>query len=243
MRLMASIVEIVQVAACAKLVRLRVAPATFSFRAGQSILAGVPGSPVRRPYSIATAPEDLREDRCLELLVGVDRNGRVGPHMPLTVGAHVEIEGPYGSLTCPCEADMRLVLIAGGIGVAPLRAILRHALRAHASGLALLYSAREPDDFAFGAELDALVRAGRLDLHRTVTRSTSAAWSGQRGRLTRTDLESLANAPNAICFVCGSPAFGAAMMGMLDEIGVPARRVRIEEWLEPLRPRRHVLSA
>ena len=66
----------------------------------------------------------------------------------------VDVEGPLGSFTFPAAPDeRRFVFIAGGTGIAPLRAMLRHALHAAAiARSACFYSARTPDEFAYEDE-------------------------------------------------------------------------------------------
>src|SRR5467141_2122053 len=101
----------------------------FEYVAGQAVLVSTPGHEKRRPYSIAAAPEDARRDGFMELLVGVDEQGLPGPHLTLEAGHLVDVEGPLGAFTFPAAPDeQRFVFIAGGTGIAPLRAMLRQTL-------------------------------------------------------------------------------------------------------------------
>ena len=75
------------------------------------------------------------------------------------------------------------MFIAGGTGIAPLRAMMRHALRLPHRNIGLFYSARTPDEFAYEQELRDLARNGEIELRQTVTRALDADWSGPRGRL------------------------------------------------------------
>src|ERR1700730_17823601 len=122
------ILEILRATPRARIVRIDLAGSTFDYLAGQAVLVGATGGP-RRPYSLAAAPEHARRYVCIELLVGVDENETLGPHLRLERGSAVDVEGPLGSFTFPREpAERRFVFVAGGTGIAPLRAMLHHAL-------------------------------------------------------------------------------------------------------------------
>ena len=78
----------------ARIVRLDLNGRTFDYEAGQAVLVAKHGHTTRKPYSIASAPEDARRDRSLELLVGVEADGSAGDHLPLDSGAAIDVEGP-----------------------------------------------------------------------------------------------------------------------------------------------------
>ena len=214
----------------ARIVRIDLDGAPFDYAAGQAVLVGAAGGP-KRPYSLAASPEETRRDGCLELLVGVDAAGNPGPHLILERGRTVDVEGPLGSFTFPpAPAEQRFVFIAGGTGIAPLRAMLHHALAIPHQQIGLFYSARTPDEFAYEAELRALAQEGRMELRQTVTRTVDDAWSGSRGRIGRAELEALVHDPATLCFICGPPALVAEMPAHLAELGIGRSRIRIEEW-------------
>jgi ferredoxin-NADP reductase len=85
-----------------RILRLDLQGAPFAFRAGQAALIGLHGQPQRRPYSIASAPDDARRHGRLEFLLKVDDTGYAGPHLP-RVARHekIDLEGPIGSFTLP----------------------------------------------------------------------------------------------------------------------------------------------
>jgi NAD(P)H-flavin reductase len=146
----------------------------------------------------------------------------------------VDLEGPLGSFIFPeLPAQQRLLFVAGGTGIAPLRAMIDHALRHHADArLSLLYSVRRPDEFAFLDELRAHEKAGRLQLHVTVTRDDAAsAWAGGRGRIGRSHFEDVLHEPaGTLCFVCGPPQMVAESVATLQLLGVPETQIRTEGW-------------
>jgi ferredoxin-NADP reductase len=190
------------------------------------------GGQRRRPYSIAEAPEQARHDDALEFLIGVDGDGHAGPHLSLTPGAMVDVEGPFGRFTFPETPDeQRFLFIAGGTGISPLRAMMRHALHVPHEGVGLLYSARTPDEFAYESELRELAARRLIELQLCVTRDTAdQRFAGMRGRIGREQLAPMVHGRETLCFVCGPPALVQEIPRMLDELGVPRTRIRTEEW-------------
>ncbi len=224
--------EVIAATPRARIVRLDLGGHAFPFAAGQAVRIGVAGDERRKPYSIAHAPEDARRDGFLELLVGVDQAGSAGPHLPLEPGTLIAVEGPAGHFTFPEHPDeRRFVFVAGGTGIAPLRAMIRHALRLAPAQLGLLYSARTALEFAYEDEFRALERDGRLELRLTVTRDSTDAWTGTRGRIGRDELAPLVHDAATLCFVCGPPALVDEIPRRLIELGVPQERIRKEEWV------------
>ena len=220
--------EVLEATPRARIVRLDLGDRAFDYDAGQAVLIAPHGDPRRVPYSIASAPEDARRDRMLELLVGADPSE--SPCFVPIVGALVDVEGPLGAFTFPALPEVRRFLfIAGGTGIAPLRAMLRHALAASYDSVGVFYSARTPDDFAYAAELRALAEAGRIELRQTITRSTTADWTGVRGRLTRDTLADLVHDTATLCFVCGPPSLVDEVPRLLEGMGIERTRIRIEE--------------
>jgi len=215
----------------ARVLRIDLNGRSFDYAPGQAVLIGTHGQAKRRPYSIAAAPEDARRDGWLELLVGADADGLWGEHLVLEAGGLVDVEGPIGTFTFPAAPiERRFVFIAGGTGIAPLRAMLRHALVIPHRDLGLFYSARTPDEFAYEDELRALAQSGAIALRQTVTRANDKDWSGARGRLDRAALSELVHDPATLCFVCGPPALVAEMPARLAELGIERTRIRVEAW-------------
>jgi ferredoxin-NADP reductase len=225
--------EVVPATPRSRIVRFDLDGDTFDFAPGQAVRVGVPGTERRRPYSIASAPEDARTFHALELLVGVDPDGRAGDHLPLEPGTPVEVEGPLGTFTFPDHVvARRIVFVAGGTGIAPLRAMLRHVVASEPGvrDIGLLYSARTPDDFAYEEEFRDLAARGVIELRQTITRADEVEWTGGRGRIDRIALAELVHDPDTLCFVCGPAAMVAEIPRLLTELGVPREKIRIEEW-------------
>jgi ferredoxin-NADP reductase len=216
-----------------RIVRLALGDATFGYRAGQSVLLGGPDQDERKPYSIASAPEETMRTRLLEFLIKVgDSAGPGAPLRRLARGIGIEVVGPFGSFTFPDKpAERRFLFIAGGTGIAPVRSMLRHALLAGVNGeFGVLYSARTPRDFAYATELRRLARAGRIRLDLTATREAPAGWRGHRGRISQQQLEPLLTDPATLCFICGPASMLVEVPPLLTGLGVASHRITMETW-------------
>jgi NAD(P)H-flavin reductase len=228
----ARVLDVTRVSRRAALVRLDFGRRAFPFAAGQAISIGLATQHVRKPYSMASAPAHARRDRCLDLLVGVSEDGRLGAHLePLSAGSVIGIRGPSGRFALPPYRFGRsLLFVAGGTGIAPLRSMLHAALgRLRPTAIDLVYSARTPDDLVFDEELRGLRTQGRIRYWPTVTRRAGAAWRGRRGRVDAALLREVLR-PMPICLVCGPAGFVTSVTGMLLAEGVRKTNVRREEY-------------
>jgi len=173
-----------------------------------------------------------RRHRAVEFLIGTQPDGSLGEHLTrLDVASTVSLGGPFGTFGLPERLTARrLLLIAGGTGIAPLRSILHAALgRRKPPAITLLYSAQSPDGFAFVRELRQQSRAGRLRLRLTVTREAGPEWRGRRGRIQASWLRQLLRDGPALCFVCGPPAFVGDVSEQLKCLGVPPANIKREQ--------------
>ena len=150
------------------------------------------GYQAQRSYSIASAPEDEH------LVLTVERldDGEVSPYLvdELQPGDELELRGPIGGYFVWEEAlGGPLLLVAGGSGVVPLRAMLRHH-RAVGSEVPvrLLYSARSLEDVIYRDELMLLAEGDVVDVHFTLTRVRPDGWQGYARRIDRELLEEVA---------------------------------------------------
>ena len=215
-----------------RIIKLDLAGQPFHHRAGQLAEIGPAGGQALVPYSIAGAPGDTIRDGRLEFLVKVDAQGRWGEDFaPPRRGQLIRVRGPIGRFTFPADpAETHFLFIAGGTGIAPLRAMIRHA-RAHIPGaLRLLYSARTADDFAYRSELRGMARRKEIELVLTATRDVHERWRWGRGRITSSQLQGLIDDPETLCFVCGPASMVDDVPRMLEDLGIERSRIRVEEW-------------
>jgi ferredoxin-NADP reductase len=195
-------------------------------RAGQHVdvrLTAEDGYQAQRSYSIASAPEDEH------LVLTVERldDGEVSPYLTETIqpGEELELRGPVGGYFVWEESlGGPLLLVGGGSGVVPLRAMLRYH-RAVGSDLPvrLLYSARTQSDLIYQRELES------FDTTITLTREH---WAGRTGRVDRDLLEDVAwpATDHPLVYVCGPTGFVEAVADALVALGHDASRVRTERF-------------
>jgi ferredoxin-NADP reductase len=202
--------------------------------AGQHLdvrLTAEDGYQAEREYSVASAPGE-------PVAITVERldDGEVSPYLTqdLRVGDEIEIRGPVGGYFVWRPGDGGpLLLIAGGSGVVPLRAMLRSRQRAASTVPArLIYSARTQRDIIYSAELMALRQRDGVDVVVTLTRERPPGWAGRTGRVDETLLRQLAwpAGDRPLVYVCGPTAFAEAVSGTLVGLGYPPQRVKIERF-------------
>ncbi|MGH3024365.1 MAG: ferredoxin reductase [Gaiellaceae bacterium] len=204
-------------------------------RAGQHVdvrLTAEDGYQAQRSYSIASAPEDSR----LALTVERLEDGEVSPFLvgELRVGDRFELRGPIGGYFV-WEADGGpLRLVAGGSGIVPLMAMLRHREAAASDVPAtLLYSARSLADVLYRGELERLSGGtGGPSVAYTLTRERPPGWAGYDRRI---DADMLAEVfgpadPAATVFVCGPTRFVEVAAEALVALGHEPARVKTERF-------------
>lgn len=227
---LATVHDVIRTTPRTRLVRLDLDASPFAFRAGQAVMVGRRDRQTRSPYSIASAPSAARHGR-LELLVSADGAfGDTGVDPLALPGTTLVVDGPIGAFGVPAAAaGAPLLLVAGGTGISPLRSVILDLLDGpHPPPIALVYSARAAEEFAFGGELDALARAGRLALYCTVTRDEIAGWPGRTGRIDDGLLRAAWPGGDAWALVCGPGPFVTGVSAALARLDIAAARVVVE---------------
>ena len=205
-------------------------PAWPGHKPGQHVevrLTAEDGYRAQRSYSIANAPEQPGVAITVERL----DDGEVSPYLvdEARPGDQLELRGPVGGWFVWTAADGGpLFLVAGGSGLVPLMAMLRHRERTGSDAEArLLLSARRPQDLLYAGELPALVEPAI-----TYTREAPAGWTGYARRV---DGEMLAEAGfeperRPRVFVCGPTGFVEGVARELVALGHDTSRIRTERF-------------
>ena len=210
-------------------------PTWTRHRAGQHYdlrLTAADGYQAQRSYSVASAPE---LEGVVELTVERVEDGEVSNylHDVAEVGDRIEVRGPIGGYFV-WEQGGPLLLIAGGSGVVPLMAMLRHRKAAGVTGTArLLYSARQAEELIYRQELEALANDGsNLDVFLTLTRGAPAGWTGFSRRIDTAMLTTVVGRLGRILqvFICGPTLMVEAAANGLNEIGISAESIRTERF-------------
>jgi ferredoxin-NADP reductase len=214
-------------------------------RAGQHLdlrLTAEDGYQAQRSYSIASAPEDPRVAITVERL----EDGEVSPYLTeeVRVGDRLEVRGPIGGyFVWEVATGGPLLLVAGGSGVAPLMAMLRHRAAARGGDAGgdpgrgvparLLYSARRLDEVIYRQELDRMLEGDpSFEVALTLTREQPPGWTGFRRRIDRMMLAEVAWPPaeRPHVFVCGPTLLVEAAAAALVELGHDPARVKTERF-------------
>jgi predicted ferric reductase len=151
----------------------------------------------------------------------------------IQAGQRLWLDGPYGVFTLDREQGPGYVLLAGGVGVTPLRSILLTMIeREDVRPVVLFYGARHEDDLTFRDELLELQRAMNLKVV-YVVEEPSSTWQGEAGRISADIL--LKHLPTKqykrwTYFICGPTPMMNAMEKILPEIGVPAEKINTERF-------------
>jgi predicted ferric reductase len=173
------------------------------------------------PFSLSAQPDPSR----LRLTVKA-----VGDHTTtlqhLRPGVRVVAEGPYGALTAALRTRPGVLLLAGGIGITALRALLDVLPGRDGGDVLLLYRANRDTDVVFRAELARLGAGDRVTVRYLTGPPGSAADVLVGDRLAR----EVPGLPGRDVFVTGPPGFVDAARRALAQAGVPGRQVHFERY-------------
>jgi predicted ferric reductase len=174
------------------------------------------------PFSLSAAPDG----RCLRITVK-DRGDFSRRLAALAPGTRVVAEGPYGGFAAARRRNPRLAMIAGGVGITPIRALLE-STPGEPGDIAVVYRARDEDEVILRDELDALGRARGAEIHYLL---------GDRHHPDTAELLSAAHLTRLVpdiadrdVFVCGPPAMTEAARAGLRGAGVDRRQIVVERF-------------
>lgn len=175
------------------------------------------------PYSLSAMPDG----KYLRITVKALGDGsawlrRIPP------GTRVLAEGPYGAFTSDRRTRRHVLLIAGGVGVTPIRALLEELARAR-DDIVVIYRAGSPQDAVLAHELHQLARWGGARLHVVLGRSTAV---GRYGPMMGPQhiLAMVPDVRRRDVFVCGPPGMTDAIKGSLVRLGVPDTQLHSERF-------------
>lgn len=147
----------------------------------------------------------------------------------LKAGAVVGVRGPFGSAWPIVDAQGKdVVIVAGGIGLAPLRSVMYHVIarREEYGKVALLYGARTPEDILYQRDLERWRTHFDVDVHVTVDHATSA-WRGSVGVVTRLIARAAFEPLNTLALVCGPEVMMRFTVAELEKRGVAKEEIYI----------------
>jgi ferredoxin-NADP reductase len=214
-----------------------VIPTWREHRAGQHLdvrLTAEDGYQAERSYSIASPPE---EGSRVTLTVERLDDGEVSPYLTeeLRVGDKLELRGPIGGyFAWEVRMGGPLLLVAGGSGIVPLMAMIRHRAAVGSTvATRLLYSSRSLEEVIYRDELDRLVKSSTmLEVMHTLTRVQPPGWTGYQRRIDTEMLHEVAWPPEQrpLTFVCGPTPFVETAAASLVTLGHDPARIKTERF-------------
>ncbi len=207
----------------------------FQYRSNQAIRLALPGvnDPwgAIRTFSLSSSPS---ESGILAVACKITDTPFKQALSRLVPGDPAHIYGPLGHFLL--DPSRPAVFLAGGIGIAPFRGMLRFAVDTGlAQPMTLFYSARVPEELVFREELDQLAHVStRISLHYTVTRPADSVtpWKGRVGRI---DAESVARSTSSLTrpryYVVGLPGMVQETITALSErLSLPLEDIAVERF-------------
>jgi predicted ferric reductase len=189
--------------------------------AGQFFIWRFPGHNhwwLANPFSLSAAPTG---DSLRLTARAVGKTSAGLRHVP--VGNRVFLEGPYGAFTSLHRTRPGMLLIAGGVGITPVRAMLEEQAAGH---VVVLYRVRSEQDAVLLNEVRALVAARGGQLHVLAGRTSDAVRPFEADGL-RALVPDIADRD---VYVCGPPAMTTAVLSALRRLRVPNRQVHAEKF-------------
>jgi ferredoxin-NADP reductase len=171
------------------------------------------------PFSLSAAP-DGKSLRITVKALG-DFTRRIGEIKP---GTRAVVEGPFGSFTREARSRERVALIAGGVGITPIRALLEEM----SGDLVLIYRARHENDLIFRDELEGLARERGIAIHYM---ADDRRWPDNERLLSADHLRTLVpDISHRDAYVCGPPAMMQSVLRGLRAAGVPRRHIHTDQF-------------
>jgi predicted ferric reductase len=195
----------------------------FSFRSGQyaNVAFLSKGLWTPHPFSFSAAPNDQF------VRVSVKAVGDFTSRIPkLRPGTLALLEGPLGRFTVSTSRRDKYLMVAGGIGITPIRALIESLVSAHRD-IVLLYAVKTAKDLVFASELRSLT----AHCHFILSQSADATDGHEHGRIDREMLIRLIpDARDREVFVCGPPLMMHAIIAALHALQIRGSQIHYERF-------------
>jgi CDP-4-dehydro-6-deoxyglucose reductase len=202
--------------------RVQFAPGQFV-----SVTERIEGKDITRAYSIASPPDGKRIELCLNRVA----DGLVSPHLfDLRPGDSVRVSEPLGHFV-PRNPLGDSVFVATGTGIAPIRSMLHHVLRAGAGKhLTLLFGARYTTGLLYRQEFERLALDHPNFLFLPTLSRPDSAWRGRRGHVQTHLDEALSGSRDVDVYICGLKAMVDDVRAGLKRRGFHRQRIIYEKY-------------
>ena len=175
------------------------------------------------PFSLSILPDGK------QLRITVKNLGDFTGQVPnLKIGTKVFIDGPYGVFTDLFSVSDKILLIAGGIGITPIRSLFEQMTKKGKDAI-LLYLNKTQKDIVFRDELQSIAEDYQGKVNHII--SEEPDFSGEKGRLDQEKIKRLA--PDYLSrevYLCGPIPMMDATLKILKELGIPSRQIHFEKF-------------
>ncbi len=205
-------------------------PDGFRFTPGQFLMFHFADDPKTwRAYSLCSSPVAAKE--YFEVTVGMvgDFSERLGALQPRAEGGLV-VRGPFGKWVYD-GSIAHAVLVSGGTGVTPFRAMCLHKIEmGPANKITLCCSAKTPEGLLYRDEYDGWRQSGIRVNDRVTQAGAGTNWGGETGRWTADAIFAAANDAAAVYYLCGPNKMVGELRAGLERLGVRVENIRTEKW-------------
>jgi Na+-transporting NADH:ubiquinone oxidoreductase subunit F len=208
-----------------------ISPGEVEFKPGQYVQVNcdVGGQREYRAYSIASSPD---ETGVVELNVKRVPEGLVSAWLhTLEEGDRIEFSGPYGDFFLDMDSQRRIICVAGGVGLAPLRSIVLYWVD-HLKGrpVELYYGSRTREDL-YDHDLFARIAEQNENFHyHPAVSDEDPSWEGERGFIHTVLQKHFQGNGNAEAYLCGPPIMIDAVSEVLVDAGMPEERISYDKF-------------
>ena len=176
----------------------------------------------QHPFSLSMAPNG-KEIRITPKVLG-DFTKEI---QHITPGTKVYIDGPYGVFTDYPESAEKMLLIAGGIGITPVRALIERFMK-RGKDVVLLYGNKKTEDIVFKHELEEFRKKG---LRVTYIISDEPSFTGEKGYIDAEKIGRLvSDFKEREVFLCGPPAMMDSVLVSLEKLGISKNSIFFERF-------------
>lgn len=175
------------------------------------------------PFSLSMVPNGK------ELRITVKELGdftRIVKDVP--IGTRIMIDGPYGIFTNLFSVSQKVLFIAGGIGITPIRSLMEEML-AKGKDVVLLYANKTVHDAVFKDEFEELAKKYSTRITHII--SNDLSYDGERGLIDEEKIKRLVpDASSREVFLCGPPPMMDSLIETLEHIGIMPTRIHFERF-------------
>lgn len=183
---------------------------------------------VTRRFSIASCPQDPS----LDIVTRMQNSGYKLALNEMKPGSEIKFAGPTGNFVLPAATDTPIVLIAGGIGIAPFYCMIRDAIATKSTRqLYLFYGNQCKADAAFFSEFEQLSLANPAFHFIPTFDKPDNEWNGEKGFITHTMIKKhLPDILTPIYYICGAPVMVTTLQETLVEMGIEETHIKVEDF-------------